>query len=124
MEKARRCKFVALFKVKKKLSFEDDIINSCLLRGSGFVDGKKRIVELFNNSELSNKQRAKLICKEYGIGGWGSPLSGDGLHGADHDSKGLKISYRKDGEDKEMLLKWEDVERRIKTLIDENLYIG
>ena len=53
----------------------------------------------------------------------GSPLSGDGLHGADHDSKGLKISYRKDGEDKEMLLRLEDVERRIKTLIDENLYI-
>ena len=59
---------MALFTVKKKLSFEDDIINSCLLRGSGFVNGKKRILELFNNSELSNKQRAKLICKEYGIG--------------------------------------------------------
>ena len=115
---------MALFTVKKKLSFEDDIINSCILRGSGFVNGKKRIVELFNNSELSNKQRAKLICNEYGIGGWCSPLSGDGLHGADHDSKGLKISYRKEGEDKEMLLKWEDVERRLKTLIDENLYIG
>ena len=114
---------MALFTVKKKLSFEDDIINSCLLSGSGFVNGKKRIVELFNNSELSSKQRAKLICNEYGIGGWRSPLSGDGLHGADHDSKGLKISYRKDGEDKEMLLKWEDVERRLKTLIDENLYI-
>lgn len=115
---------MALFTVKKKLSFEDDIINNCLLRGSGFVNGKKRILELFNNSELSNKQRAKLICNEYGIGGWGSPLSGDGLYGACHDSKGLKISYRKDGEDKEMLLKWEDVERRLKTLIDENLYIG
>ena len=51
-------------------------------------------------------------------------MSGDGLHGADHDSKGLKISYRKDGVDKEMLLTWEDVERRLKTLIDENLYIG
>lgn len=115
---------MALFAVKKKLSFEDDIINSCLLRGSGFVNGKKRIIELFNNSELSNKQRAKLICNEYGTGGWGSPLSGDGLHGADHDSKGLKISYRKDGIDKEMLLTWEQVERKIKTLIDENLYIG
>lgn len=115
---------MALFTVKKKLSFEDDIISNCLLRGSGFVNGKKRIVELFNNSELSSEQRAKLICNEYGTGGWSSPLSGDGLHGADHDSKGLKISYRKDGEDKEMLLKWEDVERRIKTLIDENLYIG
>ena len=115
---------MALFKVKKKLSFEDDIINNCLLIGSGFVNGKKRIVELFNNSELSSKQRAKLICNEYGIGGWRSPLSGDGLHGADHDSKGLKVSYRKDGEDKEMLLRWEDVERRLKTLIDENLYIG
>ena len=115
---------MALFTVKKKLSFEDDIINNCILRGSGFVNGKKRIVELFNNSELSNNQRAKLICKEYGTGGWGSPLSGDGLHGSDYDSKGLKISYRKDGEDKEMLLKWEDVERRLKTLIDENLYIG
>ena len=114
---------MALFAVKKKLSFEDDIINSCLLRGSGFVNGKKRIVALFNNSELSSKQRAKLICNEYGIGGWGSPLRGDGLHGSDYDSKGLKIRYRKDGEDKEMLLKWEDVERRIKTLIDENLYI-
>ena len=115
---------MALFTVKKKLSFEDDIINNCLLRGSGFVNGKKRIVELFNNSELSSKQRAKLICKEYGIGGWGSPLNGDGIHGADYDNKGLKIRYRKDGEDKEMLLGWEDVERRIKTLIDENLYIG
>ena len=114
---------MALFKVKKKLSFEDDIINNCLLRGSGFVNGKKRILELFNNSELSSKQRAKLICKEYGIGGWGSQLSGDGLHGADHDSKGLKIRYRKDWVDKEMLLTWEDVERRLKTLIDENLYI-
>ena len=59
---------MALFKVKKKLSFEDDIINNCLLRGSGFVNGKKRIVELFNNSELSSKQRAKLICNEYGTG--------------------------------------------------------
>ena len=115
---------MALFTVKKKLSFEDDIINNCLLMGSCFVNGKKRILELFNNSELSNKQRAKLICKEYGIGGWCSPLSGGGLHGADHYSKGLKISYRKEGEDKEMLLKWEDVERRIKTLIYENLYIG
>ena len=115
---------MALLTVKKKLSFEDDIINNCLIRGSGFVNGKKRIVELFNNSELSNKQRAKLICNEYGIGGWSSPLDGDGLHVADHDSKGLKISCRKEGEDKEMLLRWEDVERRIKTLIDENLYIG
>ena len=70
------------------------------------MNGKKRIVELFNNSELSNKQRANLICKEYGIGGWSSPLIGDGLHGADHDSKGLKISYRKDGEDKEIFLTW------------------
>ena len=115
---------MALFTVKKKLSFEDDIINNCLLRGSGFVNGKKRILELFNNSELSSKQRSKLICNEYGTGVWSSPLSGDGLHGADHDSKGLKISYRKDGADKEMLLTWEDVERRLKTLIDENLYIG
>ena len=115
---------MALFKVKKKLSFEDDIINCCLLRGSGFVNGKKRIVELFNNSELSNKQRAKLICNEYGIGCWSSPLSVDGLHGADHDSEGLKISYRKDVEDTPMLLQSDDVERRIKTLIDENLYIG
>ena len=114
---------MALFTEKKKLSFEDDIINNCLLRGSGFVGEKKRIVELFNNSELSNKQREKLICKEYGIGGWRSPLNGDGIHGADHNSKGLKISYRKDGADKEMLLTWEDVERRLKTLIDENLYI-
>lgn len=114
---------MALFTVKKKLSFEDDIINCCLLRGSGFVNGKKRIVELFNNSELSNKQRAKLIRYEYGTGGWSYPLRCDGLFGADHDSKGLKISYRKDGEDKEMLLTWKDVERRLKTLIDENLYI-
>lgn len=56
---------MSLFVVKKKLSFEDDIINSCLLRCSGFINGKKRIIEFFNNSELSNKQRAKLICNEY-----------------------------------------------------------
>lgn len=75
---------MALFAVKKKKSFLDNMIDDCLYRGSGFVDGKKRIKALYKSC-IQPTDRANRIKKEYGIGGLGSPLDGDGLHGADYD---------------------------------------
>jgi hypothetical protein len=75
---------MALFAVKKKKSFLDNMIDDCLYRGSGFVDGKKRIKALYKSC-IQPTDRANRIKKEYGIGGCGSPLDGDGLHGADYD---------------------------------------
>lgn len=75
---------MALFAVKKKKSFLDNMIDDCLYRGSGFVDGKKRIKALYKSC-IQPTDRANRIKKEYGIGGGGSPLDGDGLHGADYD---------------------------------------
>ena len=112
---------MALFTVKKKKSFLDSLIDDCLCRGSGFVDGKKRIKALYKFC-IQPTDRANRIKKEYGIGGWGSPLDGDGLHGADYDAKGIKIEYSENGQDKEYMLNWHDVERRIGGLINENLY--
>lgn len=112
---------MALFTVKKKKSLLDNMIDDCLCRGSGFVDGKKRIKALYK-SNIQPTDRANHIKKEYGIGGWGRPLDGDGLHGAYYDAKGIKIEYRENGQSKEYMLNWHDVEIRIGELINENLY--
>lgn len=53
-----------------------------LRRGSGFADGKFRIVALYQK-EMSSQDRIKALKHEYGQGGAGWPVEGNGLHGYD-----------------------------------------
>ncbi|MCM1530411.1 MAG: toprim domain-containing protein, partial [Alistipes sp.] len=60
-------------------------------RGTGFVDGKLRVQEFFDEQHPTTQQLADRLKKEYGIGGH----SGDGnISFVDYDSKGLTFSFK------------------------------
>lgn len=53
---------------------EFNVVEEYAFRGSGFVDGKKRIRKFFESCNDSN-DRAEFLKKEYGIGGFGMPCT-------------------------------------------------
>ena len=63
--------------------------------GSGFQDGKQRIIELYQ-TQPDRKLRAKALAKEYGIGGHSHDYL-DGSSGfVNHDWKGLEFDHYPD----------------------------
>lgn len=93
----------------------EQTINDLLLRGSGFENGKKRIIEFFEH-EKDETKRADMLKKEYGIGGFGR------FYGCsvDHDGKGYRI--RNDETNEQIILSWRNVAERIGKLIHYHLY--
>ncbi|MCD7771546.1 MAG: hypothetical protein LUH23_05620, partial [Oscillospiraceae bacterium] len=99
----------------------DSEINEMLRRGSGFEGGKLRIMALYAH-EGNSKARADFLKKEYGIGGHSWDFT-DGSRGfVDYRSQGFYI--RSYGHDKELRLRWTDVEKRIGTLIQAGSYLS
>ena len=98
-------------------AFEDKCILDAMKRGSNFSDGKKRIAELYQ-SGVSQPDRVDAIKKEYGIGGWGSPICGDGLKGADYSANGIRVDYMYHGDGYAVMLGWKHVEEYIHRLVD------
>lgn len=102
---------------KKEEEVPHDFIVQTLLRGSGFVGGKKRIYEMYQK-DMSTTERAKKLKAEYGIGGAGWPLEGYGLHGYDtFKSKGLRLQWRDEEGEKEGYISWSTIEREIAALV-------
>jgi N12 class adenine-specific DNA methylase len=94
-----------------------DYIVEALLHGSGFVNGKKRIYEMYQNIP-NTTERAAAIKKEYGTGGAGWPIEGYGLHGYDtFKSKGLRLQWRDEEGEKEGYLSWRKVEAELGVLV-------
>lgn len=100
----------------------DDYAEEVILRGTGFVNGKKRVYELYQNN-MSSADRAKKIKAEYGLGGAGWPLKGYGLHGYDsYHSGGLRIQYRDADGEHEPIITWKKVEEIIQELVSSGKY--
>lgn len=101
---------------------QDTYFEQALLKGSGFTGGKKRILD-FYNQDIQSTERAKKIKKEYGLGEADWPLHGYGLHGYDsYSTKGFKIRYRDSGGEQQKCYSWNEVEKKIKHLIDNGKY--
>ncbi len=104
-------------KPEQELTVPHKYVIQTLLRGSGFEHGKRRIYAMFQNISDSG-ERVKAIRKEYGQGGAGWPLEGDGLHGYDSfHAKGLRFQWRRDGIEKEGYVSWKAVESELGMLI-------
>lgn len=102
---------------KKELIVSHEYIVNVLKRGTGFEGGKNRVIEIFQNV-LEPSERARLIKKEYGLGGAGWPLEGYGLHGYDSfKSNGLRFQWRDEEGEKEGYVSWASIEREIGVLI-------
>ena len=88
--------------------------------GSGFQDGKQRIIELYQ-TQPDRKLRAKALAKEYGIGGHSHDFL-DGSRGfVNHDWKGLQFDHYPDHQ--KFTLKWAQVEQYIDLMIQSDRYL-
>ena len=88
--------------------------------GSGYQDGKQRIVELYQ-TQPDRKLRAKALAKEYGIGGHSHDYL-DGSSGfVNHDGKGLEFVHYP--EHQKTTLSWTQVEKYIDLMIHSDRYL-
>ena len=103
------------------ISQED--IDSVLLRGSGFQNGKYRIYRQFQKNE-DGKSNIDFLKKEYGTGG-GTHYFPDGTQGHTwHDGKGIAIEKYGLSANPDLVLSWAKVEKRLRELIKNDRYLN
>ena len=98
-------------------------IDSVLQKGSGVADGKYRIYRQFQKGE-DRQKNIEFLKNEYGTGG-GTHIFPDGFSGHSwHDSKGLAIDRNGTYTNYDLVLKWSQVEKRLRELIKDNRYLN
>ena len=103
------------------ISQED--IDSVLVSGSGFENGKYRIYRQFQKHG-DKKNNIAFLKKEYGDGG-GTHTFPDGFRGHSwHDSKGIAIDRGGSYTNHDLVLSWSKVEKRLRELIRDNRYLN
>ena len=98
-------------------------IDSVLQKGSGVADGKYRIYRQFQKGE-DRQKNIEFLKNEYGTGG-GTHIFPDGFSGHSwHDSKGLAIDRNGTYTNHDLVLKWSQVEKRLREMIKDNRYLN
>ena len=93
--------------------------------GSGFVNGKKRIIDFFAENE-NLTDRANFLKKEYGVGGFGMPCDEpfivyDGLN----DAKGCSFQYYNENmENVKVNITYIELAKTIALMISNGIYEG
>ncbi len=103
------------------ISKED--IDSVLQKGSGVAYGKYRIYRQFQKG-VDRQKNIEFLKNEYGTGG-GTHIFPDGFSGHSwYDSKGLAIDRNGTYTNHDLVLKWSQVEKRLRELIKDNRYLN
>ena len=97
-------------------------IDYVLGAGSGFSEGKMRVYRQFTES-LSKEDNIRFLKNEYGTGGGSDAIPGTG-YWESHDAKGIEISDHYSVPERQTLLKWNYVEKRISELIKIDRYLN
>ena len=109
---------------KNKIFLDSDYverdIEKTLLRGSGFENGKQRIVDFFAE-EYTSKEKQLFLKNEYGIGGWSDTFLGNRSGFTNHNAKGIEI-FNHGFSNPSINLTWSQVSKRIEVLIDNGKY--
>ena len=101
-------------------SFSEADWRAALASGSGFENGKARIIAYYAENH-SAKERTAFLKQEYGTGGRSWTFQ-DGSNGfLDYDASGVKLRSYPNGQ--EQRLKWPEVEKRIHVLIATGKYL-
>ena len=103
---------------QQTLFTEPPMEEQLIMRGTNFVGGKDRIVNLYKK-DITKSERVDAIRQEYGIAGGGSFTRG---HIWEHDSKGIRVEKTSDWETV-IDLNWYEVEEIIGRLIAEGRYL-
>ena len=107
------------FNPDRQYFITNDEINKLLSRGSSYAESRYRIYTFFvNHSDM--QERIKMIKEEYGTGGYAV-----GNDNANYDGKGLFFSHGSSLEPyAKVLLKWNDVVKRIDALIKADKFLS
>lgn len=102
------------------MSTSEYYYKSSLLRGSGFTQGKARIIKYFSQN-TSVKGRAEFLKNEYGIGGSTLVVDNDweSRGWSSFNSQGYTVT---DCDKNEIRYSWSEVAKDISLLIDEGYY--
>lgn len=94
-------------------------------RGTGFLDGKKRIYKFFLENK-NNKERVDFLKKEFGTGGFAYHTSKANILTGGHTScKGIKLEYNSSAEfNLEKEYKWKDLVDCIDEMIEKGEYVN
>lgn len=112
----------SLFDAFEEKTPEEKFTEQILKDGSGVSGGKIRIYTEYMKNPYE-KDFARFLSREYGIGGRGGP---DGINEM-HDGKGMRFSKKNiETEEVEIAvnLKWEQVAVKIADLIDQDNYLN
>ena len=104
-------------------SVSQEDIDSVLVRGSGFRDGKYRIYRQFQKNEDS-KSNIAFLKNEYGTGGGTHDYPDGTMGGRWFDSKGIAFEKQGSYTNPDLLLKWNKVEKRLRELIKTDRYLN
>lgn len=107
---------------EKPLFITQEIIDAALCRGGMMGGSKFRICEQFGKG-LPAKENIKFLKKEYGWGGATTIKIGLGV-GEMHGGKGIELRTGYSEGDEKLLLKWTQVEKRIRELIRLDRYLN
>src|SRR5699024_10266396 len=93
---------------------------AALASGSGFANGKERIAAYYAGNH-TQKERVEFLKQEYGTGGrsWTFQNGSNGF--LDYDAGGVKL--REYAHNREQVLKWPEVDKRIHVLIATGQYL-
>ena len=104
---------------EKSVISDEEIITKVILRGSGFENGKQRIIDYFSENHTA-KEKAEFLKKEYGIGGSSIKFSDDVSGFENYDNKGIRIDVYEDN--RKIKLSWSKVVTRVELLIQNGEY--
>ena len=102
-------------------------LEALALRGTGFVDGMKRVHKYFSENQTL-KERALFLKKEYGIGGFGSPVKKPRyvyeMDTFGHTKRDVVFAYFDENmNDIKSSCSWEELARVIGAMIEKGTYI-
>ena len=100
-------------------------VSEYAMKGSLFVNGKKRIIDYFSENK-NQSDRIKFLKNEYGVGGFGFMTDKKCIvHDAMHDAKSHEIQYNdENGTNHKMIISYAQLEREIDRLITEDKYLA
>ncbi len=102
----------------------EDELDELLLQGSHMSGSKERIYDFFTNTADSNKDAADFLKKEYGTGGHSPAFSFEENTWESYDAKGISLTKGDiSNPDNQVLLKWPDVAKRIRNLINSGEFL-
>ena len=101
-------------------------LEALALHGTGFVDGMKRVKAYFSENHTIS-EKAKFLKKEYGLGGFGSPIKKPCyIHSMDtfgNTKKDVVFSYYDENLNNiESGCSWEELAKTITSMVSKGIY--